>query len=250
MFAVLEREGLVSRGKLNRRAVTALPFARVIDVADAISSSLNSPDAHRVASPYVHSASLGLGGAPAECEETRCRLDKIGTLARFAGLYSDGVVVHNFFADYASVAGHPPERDSEGFRRRVADDITVALSVRPLIDAGLIRLFSPPILQEDHICMDCLAKQLFGTPGHGRFRKVFDQLSKRYLSSISVDVYYENDFYHIVCDLPEELFEHGGIAWYGRSADVLSTPATDPFSHWAWRPCTSIDRLLPPDRYP
>jgi hypothetical protein len=134
------------------------------------------------------------------------------------------VVVDNFFADYASVAGHPPERDSEELRRRIADDIAVVLSVRPLIEAGLIRFFSPAILQgREHICMDCLARELFGAPGHRRFRKAFDQLSKRYLASISVEAHYEDGRYNLVCSLPEDLFEHGGIVFFGASAEELTS---------------------------
>jgi hypothetical protein len=224
MFEALEQAGLISHGKPNLRVIASLPFSRLIDTADTIASSLNSPEAHRVASPYVHSASLGLGGAPAECQHSRCRLRKIDSLARFAGLYSDGVIVDNFFADYASVAGHAPERDSEDFRRRVADDVTVALSVRPLIDAGLIQFFSPAILHgSEHICMDCLAKRIFGSPGHRRFKKAFDHLSEQFLASISVKVYYENGCYHLDCSLPKELFGHGGIVYFGESADELTT---------------------------
>jgi hypothetical protein len=223
LFEVLQRAGLISRGKPNRRAIMSAPFARMIDIADALSSSLDSPAAHRLASPYVHSASLTLGGTPAECSDSRCRLNSIGSLARFAGLYSDGVVIHNFFVDYASVAGHPPARDSEQFRCRIVDDVTVALSVRPLIDAGLIRLFSPASLQDrNHLCMDCLAKRIFGVSGHRRFKGTFDHLARRYLSSLSVEAYYEDDLYFLDCSLPEDLYEHGGLIRFDSSPGDLT----------------------------
>jgi hypothetical protein len=171
----------------------------------------------------VHSASLELGGAPAECTEVGCRLKRISTLARFAGLYSDGVVVHNFFADHASVTGHPPERDSESFRDRIADDVAVALSVRPLIDAGLIRFFSPSSFQDRyHLCLNCLAKQLFGDSGRGRFRRVYDQLSKTYLDSLQVEAYFDGEYYVFDCNLPKQLHEHGGVVFVSPSADELT----------------------------
>jgi hypothetical protein len=223
LFEVLQRAGLISRGKPDLRAIMSVPFSRMIDIADAISGSLNPPAAHRLASPYIHSVCLGLGGAPAECEHRRCRLSMISSLARFAGLYSDGVMIHNFFADYGSVAGHPPKRDSEEFRCRIADHITVALSVRPLIDAGLIRLFSPASLQDrHHLCMNCLAKHIFGEPGHRRFKESFDQLSNQCLASMSVEAFYENDPYHLRCRVPEELYEHGGIVYFGELPDNLT----------------------------
>ena len=222
MFEILQKAGLISRGKLNPRALVSLPFSQIIDIANTISIALNSRQARRVDSPYVHSASLDLGGAPAECESVHCRLDKVASLAQFAGLYSDSVTVDNFFADYASVAGHAPDRDSERFRERVAADITVALSMRPLIDAELIRLFSPAILQDaHHICMDCLANHLFGPHGSRRFRKVFDGLASKYLSSMSVEVYHQYDCYHLICELPEDLFEHGSIVFFGEWSDEL-----------------------------
>jgi hypothetical protein len=90
MFEVLEWAGLVSRGKLNERAIRSLPFTRMIDIADTIASSLNSPEAHRVTSPYVHSASLGLGGAPAECLHSRCGNYILDKASRFPHIGRSG----------------------------------------------------------------------------------------------------------------------------------------------------------------
>ena len=60
--------------------------------------------------------------------------------------------------------------------------------------------------------MECLAKHIFGVSGH-RFRQAFDQLSKLYLSAISVEAYYEDGCYNLDCSGPEYLFEHGGTVF-------------------------------------
>lgn len=146
----LKKRGLSSPDAVAEKIMT-WPTGRVLDAALGLFENLDSKDDlltdDLAPFNFIPSSELtGLSG----CREWECRAHRSQLLARYAALYADSVVVpwrlplpNNY-------------RASEDFRYELVGAILAVLEMRPLIEAGIIKLVHPRF----HFCNDCASTGL------------------------------------------------------------------------------------------
>jgi hypothetical protein len=206
LFEFLENADLVVRDSVNENRIATLSGRELSDIgieAANVSDPANVAQAHSV---YSHSATLSLGGGTSQCAYIGCRINHISRLAQFAAFYSDRVYIHNFLADHSPEVhcGAPGPIDIR--RREIYDDLQVLLSVRPLIEAGVL----VPVSSPTGVCNQCITEGAFGPGAHERLEAERNRLGQRYLREVQQSVEYSSRRWAIECEGPEELLEHGG----------------------------------------
>jgi hypothetical protein len=219
MFEVLQRAGLLKRSAPNPRALMNMPFTRLLEVLDEASASTARRPTSASKSTQIHCASLGLGGGRAECEGLSCRATRLDELSRFAALYADRVVIHNFIAELSPTFGHPPPGESDEFREMVFADLTLLATIRPLVEQGLIVPFTPP----SNVCPSCLAESAFGIAARRRLRRAERNLSREIGRNISVRCGKGESRYMVTFSGPERFLPHRGM----RIVSLDPWPGTD-----------------------
>jgi hypothetical protein len=126
-------------------------------------------------------------------------------LGRFAGLYADHVIIHNFLADHSPTFGHPPPGESHELRQFVADDITLICTLKPFVDAGLISLFTPP----KNVCPGCSARHAFGPKARQRLQTASRKLLRDVNKHVSAKCFLDNGELYVVLSGPDEILPHG-----------------------------------------
>ena len=204
IFEQLEEAGLIKRGKLQNNAISNMPYVRVIDLLDNITEIAAKTEITIKSSLHTHCASFGLGGSRDECWGLECRLKAANELARFAALYSDNVIIHNYLADFSPTWGHPPDEDTDEFRQDLFDDFYILLQLRPLIEAGRILVFTPPATT----CPYCYAKDLFGAKADHRLRQAVKHLAHDLYKKSTVEFYQTDIGYESRFTQDTDLFRH------------------------------------------
>ncbi len=204
LFEHLQQAGLIKRNRVQESKVLNMPFLDMLNLLDLVTADTFEPIDGFRPSTYTHCASIGMGGGRDECYSRSCRLEAADELARFAALYSDQVIIHNYLADFAPSWGHPPETDSTDFRCDLIDDITILLHLRPLIESGRMLVFSPPATT----CPYCYAKHLFGPKADKRLQSVMRQLASELYEQMAVELYRTDLGYEASLAMPEGIFRH------------------------------------------
>jgi hypothetical protein len=145
VFDVLSRHGFNSTNTL--RQLTKFNESRlsefVISAAEAVRETHVSSAAPRA---FSFAASGALSGEPHPCQALGCRLKRVDSVARFAALYGDEVLIGDPF-EHAVLSG------SSG--AHVIADLVAAVEtmfmLRPAIDAGLVRFVSRRLV----FCKQC-----------------------------------------------------------------------------------------------
>lgn len=169
----IEGYDLIKSKKVNIEKISSLKFSKLLDFADDISSYLSQTPPQNCNNLFEHTASLALGGGRDECNSFKCRQNRLLSLSRYAALYCDKVYIDNFLSDYAPSFGHPPKNDSQYFRRRVAEDIALLISIRPLISNNIVI----PYNISKHYCVGCMSEIVFGKDSKRILKKVARSLS-------------------------------------------------------------------------
>ena len=215
ILAPFRRLGIIKRGRVNERALSAVSFGSLVDAADDSAQVTSTVDDAFDAHLDSYCASVELAGSREYCGDLDCRYSKIEELSRYAALYAETVVIHNHCADYAPSIGHPPDKDTDWFRERVASDLKVILKTGPLIDAGLI----VPLTPVRTVCPACSAALLFGAGADKRFDAAKRQLRKRFFAKTDVEFSYdpETQQYNLECSGPQPLFDHTNTTWFNHT---------------------------------
>jgi hypothetical protein len=217
LFEHLERAGTISRGRLRPRRLFSMPHAELLDLLDLTTAATALPDQPIRATIRTHVASFVMGGCGDECVNFHCRLRDLDELARFAALYSDQVIIHNYLATSAPSWGHLGSVDTPESRRRVADDIQLLLHIRPLIRSGRILLLTPTA----NLCPYCYAHKVFGTKADQRLRRAMRLLAGQLRRDMTVEFYKDEDGYAAACHGTRNLFRHES---HVMSFDALPSP--------------------------
>lgn len=118
-------------------------------------------------------------------------------------MYSDCVYVDNFFLDYVHFKG----RRRENVRMNLLTDIAVLLVIRPLLENGFIKFYTP----EAHACINCYYAAL-GVDTRRRIDQGYKQLADDYLTNSTVTLLrYTKRVWELQYDGPEEYFDHATI---------------------------------------
>ena len=146
----LKKRGLASRDVVAEK-IMSWPAGRVLDAALDLFENLDSKDDLQTdnLAPFNFIPSSELSGLSG-CREWGCRARRSQLLARYAALYADSIVVPWQLSLPNSF------RASEDFRYELTGAILAVLEMRPLIEAGIIRLVHPSF----HFCSDCAATGL------------------------------------------------------------------------------------------
>ncbi len=204
LFDRLERAGLVKRNRLRVEEVYTISFSRLIDLLDKITADTFQLNKDFRVSNHTHCASFDLGGTADECCCFECRFENLTKLARFAALYSDQVIIHNYLAAYSPSWGHPPGKDSDEFRGDLIDDIQLLLHIRPLIEANNVVVLTPP----STTCPYCYAKKLFGSRADQRLKQALKVLMNDLLTKMSVEFFMDEMGYAAKAGTPPYLFKN------------------------------------------
>jgi hypothetical protein len=218
----LERAGFIKGGKLRENAVINAPFSKVLDLLDSIAHDTAEFDKGIRSSAHTHSASLGFGGGRDECWGFRCRAKALNELAHFAALYSDGVFIENFLADYSPTLGHAPKEDSPEFRGYILDDIHLMLTIRPLLESNYVMMFTPPTF----VCPICYAEKVIGSDASRRLEKAAKSLSRDLFEQMPVQALLNSDGeIRLEYETPNGLFRHSssGIDNSKKAASILAS---------------------------
>jgi hypothetical protein len=226
LFGMLEYHDLLSKEGVRESTVKSLPKEKLFELAEAIVQVTQSDKRETSKTIFAHSASLSLGGGREGCSQLKCRSSRVNELARVALMYSDKVYIDNFFTEYEHIRNHlgkPGHIPNEAkVRQRFFEDLYVLFQIRPLIEEGLIVLFSPP----RHMCAHNLANISFGADANKRLQKEEKRLTKEYLSKSSATIETWHDEYLVFCRGPEQYFEHGGQGklYYDLPTPISSMP--------------------------
>lgn len=221
LFDSLKSANLVKGNQVKFDTVDKMSFASILDFIEQISLKTVYSEKIEDVPPYIYSASLSLGGGRYGCEALRCRKNKLNEIARFAALYSDKVYIHNFVSAYSPTFGHPPDNDSYEFREGFIDDLTLLLEIQPLVESGVVQLFTP----STHYCPVCFAEKVFGSRTGKRIKAARSLLENQILDKLTVQVKYNKDdeYPYETCDLGlEDIYGHEIFTEYENTPEIIA----------------------------
>jgi hypothetical protein len=204
IFEMLENAGFISESSVNTDAVARARRSRIVDMALDSVDLTSTSQIERSGTIFSHTASLALSGHPSPCTGLGCRLKAVNDLAQFAAFYSDKVYINNGLASVANGHGH---RELSELRQRFNDELELLLTLRPLIDLGIIVPVTPT---EELICFHCLGKSVLKSSDSAKFDRSLRSVTNRFLKEVNIDIECDEwgDLYlHIRGD--DELVEHG-----------------------------------------
>jgi len=194
---VLLFEYLNQRGLTLNRAIRTLSKWTLKEVEDFVSEFNEMipeiPDTFLKEHIFNFGATSEMSGGDFPCRALSCRMDKVDELARFASIYADTVLIES------------PLSHDDCDHESVFDAIQVLWHMRPLLEAGLIRL----VPSTEGICMDCFRKH------HGIEGSLVDLLKrvgKAYTEDLKVTFSpdpHEPGSIMMKLEGPKNLFEHG-----------------------------------------
>jgi len=196
---ILDEAGLSDPATLLERII-ALPFRDLQRLLIDISEILSPKD---VAANEAESSGLGfdfLASSSIRGDSfcRACARDKIRTLARYAALYCDRVLLPFDGLD-------PAPRDSVGWRAHVAERLSVVQELRPVLEANIVQLF-----RRVHLCA---AHQAIHARVTAPIRHRAEKLYREHIKDFEV-IYRPKDKRCgplIELNGPEEYVEHGRL---------------------------------------
>jgi hypothetical protein len=147
VFDVLSRYGFKKNNSLRR--LSKLGDEKLQDFALDAAEAMRGEHIDSIAkTPFAFIANGALSGEPHPCQAMTCRLNRVDSVARFASLYGDQVLLGDPFEQ---VVLH----DSFGYHA-IADllaAVEIMYALRPAIDAGFVRFASRRLF----LCDECSA---------------------------------------------------------------------------------------------
>jgi hypothetical protein len=219
----------LDRGKLNLGNVAtrvaawdAEAVGDFITTAHSLLSDAQEVSGGRGRTLFRFEANLDLSGEVTWCANPICRIKKADSLARFVALYGDKAYVSNPFDKYfhhGNALDHllDPLMISQS-KDRLVGDIGVLMSLRPLLESGLLAIRVDP----HHICFDCMNEVInSGTKVSVDIKERLERFETEIVEFYreNVSVYFEShneiidsnesDVYDFKIVGPETIFEHG-----------------------------------------
>lgn len=215
-FEPLERHGFVSGYTVNEARISTASLEELGGVLSQLAEPSewgDTPDeVEDEELPFTHAATISLSGSRSPCAYVECRQDSARELGQFAALYSDRVYIYNFLVTRFQRlrAGYYAEADQ--FRSRFADDLKVLLTLRSLIEGGVVMPVNPPAERCAYHTTYHLAEESFGDEAFRLLQQEEERLQKEFLDEVTVALAPgysggEAAAYHI--GGPERLLEHG-----------------------------------------
>jgi len=223
----LESIDFIKDGNPNEEKIRKININVVAGLANYI-SNMEEPEPEPGLSadaPLAFSASPALSGGRHECTHIECRERRVRELIRFSTLFSDVVHVRNGFSDFCVDPSHPTIEDSATFRKKVIDEVRILCVLRPVLEAGLVKFFTP----KTDICLVCFAKKNLGPDVAERIVKAHELLAGRFKKELKAEVSWDGYEYDIHCEgskrlvdniatassydeLPPEILKYPGLA--------------------------------------
>jgi hypothetical protein len=214
-FAALNSSKLGKKRSLTDiiEVLARLRLSEVGDLCTTISDALPKP-ASVAPSAFSFIANGELGGAVSTCANPACRLENVDSMARFAALYADKVLLPDPFALLGSIAPSVVENQSTFFLLDVATYIRLLYDLRPLLDTGLVAYADT---KHHQLCTECYAKAIGESKNRyaQKLSRTHNFLTKKFFDEIRIDVTEITD--EITYDIsgPEAFLPHGGYLKHG-----------------------------------
>lgn len=222
LFEIIKKNKLTSQSSVDKAVHHEMSLSKLIDLSVALGLSIESEssppntlglqDYHFLANSKM--SGLYEGG----CTYSKCRLERVDHLSRFATLYSDSVYIQSYF-DWLNHL-HIPENQYQEyhFRDSISGSIKIINAIKPLIQNGIVRFLPTGIA----VCKTCYAELMEQQKGlDAELNKQIKQLERLYsdttsanLKVLSTPSFIDRHIYefHVTCD--EDLFDHGQYVVY------------------------------------
>jgi hypothetical protein len=127
IIQILKKKNVLGKKGPIFDTIESLRLRDLVDIAVEITENIKSSHAPINNPLFSHAASLSLGGSSTECAYVNCRIEKIRNLSRFALMYSDKVVIDNFFDVYKNIDSN---EDLDSAKQHFIDDLMCATSAK------------------------------------------------------------------------------------------------------------------------
>ncbi len=209
-YKFLRKQGLNPRNL--EKKINSWKNSEILDFAkEAHIRLLHTPAPQN--SVFTFSANSTLSGNPTTCYHSRCRLQNLDSLARFAVLYADKVYINNPFERYANL------HEVNDFTRPIlAGDIAGMLHLKPLVTNGIISIQNNYI----HLCQDCLEQiEAIEEELEKQTKNIRKVLNKEFHKKITATLRSMDDEIFISMEGPEDLIDHERIDLVGEIPETL-----------------------------
>lgn len=174
LFEYLEKGGLTF--ETLHTSIERWTLTQLLTICRNISEVLPRSTS-QASTPFDFVASPSLSGGSSPCSALECRLDRLDSLAQFAALYADRVLIPDPFFHLLEQHSH----DVDSVREELWVHVAALYIFRPLMQAGIVEFASS---EHRHICVDCYEKTLHKKKGafKARLRSARSYLTKMFLS--------------------------------------------------------------------
>lgn len=179
LIQILKEKNLLGKKGLKYSNIESLKLREIVDIAIEITENIESNQKPVKNELFSHAASLSLGGSSLECSYIDCRIENIRNLSRFAVMYSDKVIIENYFNRYTDIGSN---NDLGLIKQRFAEDLAVINEITPFLEKGFIELFSPDM----STCFACQAKKFLGDNAARNLERTRNKLKSDFLNGMSV----------------------------------------------------------------
>lgn len=214
LFEFLKDFGLVKRNRVNASLVESLPRRDLYRVVELLTHLTETQEPNTTKTVFSYSASQSLASRW-NCTFLPHRLVQLNHLANFAAFYSDCVYVENCFLDYEHFD------DLNMLRETLHDDLWMLIAMKPLLDAGRIKIYTP----EMHSCLHCF-ETVFGKDTRRRIEKGHKVLTRDYFENSTASlIEYNRGAVKFELNGPEPFFKHPMVMVFpgrGRVRDAIS----------------------------
>ncbi len=145
-----------------------------------------------------------LSGAPYPCAALECRFSQVVSIAQFAALYSNEVLIPDPF----EILFQSGDADEEHLVSEIVFYVSVLFYLRPLIEEGLVKFAQS---QHYRLCPDCYYELVDHRDSEfrARIKNIRNDLIKRFSKEVEYNVTSSDICLSVKHSGPEELVEHG-----------------------------------------
>ncbi len=156
-FDFLAKRGLGNDQQIESAIMHKWDFTDIIDFALNLNELIDvHPEGSTEVTSFNFLANSNLSAqAYGGCGTWGCRLERIDRLARFAALYSDRIYITNYLDEFTTHKLERLEGLESNIRYDLAGHIKVLLTLRPLLESGIVCLINHP---GAHLCPACIEK--------------------------------------------------------------------------------------------
>lgn len=155
-------------------------------------------------SPFEFIASSSFGGSADPCAAMECRLNQVSSMAQFAALYADRVLLPDPF----EIATKSRGGSLEEIKGELFVHLTILYALRPLIRIGIVGFAHT---HHYRFCRACYARLIGATPAaHKKYLStMMNELAASYSKNTKVSFHHEDDDFFFKIVGPDTLVPHG-----------------------------------------